>query len=409
MRRGIALILFLTILTSFLSINVYAIDIYEPATDPVYKTCADHYFTSMGGRVPENIKESCVFVSLSMILSFYNCYWDDLFVLQQFENSSQISCDTNNTYPNGIPNILLENALIVKDDEGNVLLDEYVDLIEKNSNNYLHFKLISLAANNVTNDNNQKLINLTDSSYSINIFEGKNLLEHYLYNVIGLDIDDVEVHVEYANNTSISSSLPLYTRLKTLVKSGVPVLYCADKAGETIGHATVAYAINDNNEIKIHNGRNTTHTVLNYDYNLNPCILWIEIKEDYNHQCSSKYKWNPGEIPVCSCIAYKDMHPAHVHDKTFTNNTTDTTHAFTCSWCGDHSVFTESHGPFSYSIISNTYHLATCECGYQREEQHQLYSLNARYMACRKCPYTRDNSGGIEEGVMKTEEETETE
>ena len=71
----------------------------------------------------------------------------------------------------------------------------------------------------------------------------------------------------------------------------------------------------------------------------------------------------------------------------------------------EYSVY-EEHA-FIYFAMSSTQHTAMCSCGYQREEQHQLYSLNARYMACRKCPYTRDNSGGIEEGVMKTEEETE--
>ena len=73
----------------------------------------------------------------------------------------------------------------------------------------------------------------------------------------------------------------------------------------------------------------------------------------------------------------------------------------------EYSVY-EEHA-FIYFAMSSTQHTAMCSCGYQREEQHQLYSLNARYMACRKCPYTRDNSGGIEEGVMKTEEETEIE
>ena len=73
----------------------------------------------------------------------------------------------------------------------------------------------------------------------------------------------------------------------------------------------------------------------------------------------------------------------------------------------EYSVYQEH--AFIYFAMSSTQHTAMCSCGYQREEQHQLYSLNARYMACRKCPYTRDNSGGIEEGVMKTEEETETE
>ena len=168
--------------------------IFASASTVTYSTFADHYFSAIGTNVPKNQRNSCGFVALSMLLSFYNFYYNDDFVSEWFEDSSPISSGTGD-YPASVPKLYLENNYIPKDDEGNVIDLDYINFLSDNINTYLHFFLIFLAATNNSSVGWEKFLDLYDESYDMNISEAKSLMEYYLYDCIGFTTEQVVVHI----------------------------------------------------------------------------------------------------------------------------------------------------------------------------------------------------------------------
>jgi hypothetical protein len=135
--------------------------------------------------------------------------------------------------------------------------------------------------------------------------------------------------------------------------------------------------------------------------------MWIEINDSLPHSCNEKYRFGFDEIPVCSCIAYKDMHPEHVHSKFYISND-EATHTYGCEWGCDDIV--SLHEYASYTSYSNSLHSARCRCGYTMAESHNFERISPRYSVCMNCGYTRDHHlGGNENVHLGTEDEEDTE
>ena len=361
-------------------------------TTPTYSTCADHHFSILNSA-SDNAKGSCGFIALSTLLSFYDSYWSDRFVAESFEKGNEVKRRIDKDYPEGVPALKVENSLIPKYNEenhpqlGQPDLEAYTEFIQNNASNYLHLYLLSLAATQVKDDNGNYLINYQDSAYGINVYNAKKLLEYYLYNIIGFTSNQIVVHYETSTG-ELTQNSTMYQSIRSKVSAGIPVYYGAqDITGQELGHAMVAYAVTDNNDIKLFGVRNgiERNSVFTADHRKDVGIVWLEIKEQaLPHNCCDHYTvWllDGTTKKTCSCNAYKTLHPKHTHSAAKYESYKSLNHTYTC-YCGQ--TFTASHSYYSYTNLGARGHDAYCNCGYSKTETH---GLNNQAKRCNKCGY----------------------
>ncbi|MBQ7390170.1 MAG: hypothetical protein IJW02_03570 [Clostridia bacterium] len=443
-----------------LSVLLSVVDLHVSATSLTYKTCVAHHFDKLGGNVPRNVKGSCGFVALSLFLMFYNIYWNENIVLEEFEDHNVVNCNPY-SFSNASPQLAIENEFLPTNEDGtSISTEQYRTFIEENKTNYLHMYLLFLASLDIENDG-EPILNLNDENYTLTTRELKTLLEYYLYNICNVDPRGVTVHTEYSYGLITSESNSLFVQsIIDKVKGngedgvnskGIPVIIRGtDPASGTTpetktGHFMIAYdVVNKKNsdgteyeDLVLHACYESEYeySLLTTDYKLNVDILWIEVNEDYfSHVCCDNYLWYPTQTYVCSCEAYKDLHPEHTHEnsgvyvsrdaeghvyecvwgdtskephkRASSSSVSDTIHESTCR-CG--YKFTEAHRYTSYQIISNSLHYKVCGCGYKYSENHIFVKQSAQYSICTECGYRRDHFGGNENVHLGTEEDEETE
>lgn len=74
-----------------------------------YDTVAHHYFDKLEGKVPLNSHGSCAYVAISMLLSFYDIYWNDIFVSDKYITSNDAQILPYDALPSDAPGLVLEN------------------------------------------------------------------------------------------------------------------------------------------------------------------------------------------------------------------------------------------------------------------------------------------------------------
>lgn len=374
--------------------SVSAVEIYDPPSES-FSTCADHYFSKIGA-VPENVNGSCVYVALSMILSFYDTYWSDMFVEENFENDSiRPGSGVHITYPTGAYKIKLENSLIGED----VATDVYADFIRDNYADYLHPYLIYIASTEYEDGDWEGFLDLNEDTYGTNDQNAIELLEYYLYQIAGFA--ETQISVNYMESTgTISSNSAVYQKMYELVSDGTPVYYSASNSTNTSSHAMVAYAIGEDGNIKLHIGSagNYVDDLLSCEYNSNPGIIWLQIDNTLPHSCCDHFSWFDGGN-VCSCVAYKDLHPAHHHiNSNQLVSFDDEKHVYKCIY-GD--LIEESHSRKNCTSVSNSLHSFTC-CGETFYESHSMLKVSLTTFKCVSCNYTReldDDNGMVHLGA----------
>ena len=432
MKKARTKILSVIVIISLL-LSAFAIQVFANESEQ-YNSVAHHYFESIGSRVPSNVHGSCVYVAMSMLLSFYDMYWYDGFVAVAYEHPSIASANSWSEYPNGTPWMNIEEV------EGTVAetsLSEYRNFIQNNWGIFLHMYLLSIGIGlNLHPQNN------SDDGFGINIYETIAVLDEYFDIVFG----EADYYAENGNNNpdlpvNIHATAEYWagqnreTVLNAIgnqVSSGNPVIFggyrilsnsetdslpkSSAQESEKTGHAMVAYNIDDNGDIMMHKGHGNstspTTTFNNTEYQLDIDAVWIEINKDIlPHECSEKYNFmtNSESFNTCSCQAYKTLHPSHTHELTNKKYLSQESHKRECkSGCG--YVLIEVHS-FVCQDIGGGYHLGTCECGYTVTQIHTLVKKNPHYSTCIHCGYTKNTNGDIIEwpGILNHDDEEETE
>ena len=360
-------------------------------TTPTYSTCADHHFSILNSA-SDNAKGSCGFIALSTLLSFYDSYWSDRFVAESFEKGNIVNRRIDKDYPNSVPALKVENSLIPKNSQGHPDLEAYSGFAQSNASDYLHLYLLSLAATQVKDDNGNYLINYQDSAYGINEYNAKKLLEYYLYNIIGFTSNQIVVHYEMSTG-ELTQNSTMYQSIRSKVAAGIPVYYGAqDITGQVLGHAMVAYAVTDNNDIKLFGVRNgiERNSVFTADHRKDVGIVWLEIKEQaLPHSCCDHYTvWllDGTTKKTCSCNAYKTLHPKHTHSAAEYESHNTSKHTYTC-YCG--ASITAEHSYYRYSSFGASGHRIYCNCGAYIFESH-FPDLPNQPKRCDKCGYFDD-------------------
>ena len=301
--------------------NLYN-DLIAEDTTPIYldNNYSSYYFKYLNNNFGNNLYGTCSYTSIGMLLSFYDSYWDDSFIPEQYDVTSEFQSNKQanadfDLMPFGIdsPGIDFETNDIV----GGLSIDEYYNAIDQYSNDYFQLKLISLSE---TYFGSAKFDSSTES-LGMTYSEIVGFLNYYLYDFLGKTSDDVAI--DSSNGDNISS----FTISK--IKDGIPVILRAKKSDSTTdsGHAFIAYDYDENsNEIYVHTGwkRESDNTALTH-VSLNDLgydDLWdataIEPKNDYAYPqnyssssgetyCSSNYIF-PRDIELIAGN-YRDMQP----------------------------------------------------------------------------------------------------
>ena len=147
MKKTISLVLLTTIILLNLTFGVSAKEV--PTVDILEQTVANnentvylqnhfssHYFSKLTSNYGNNIKDSCGYVAIGMLMSFYDTYWDDNIIPEQYDANSRISDSTLNLDFPYSPGIKRDDSTIgvfsFTSDE------RYVEIINEYKDEYYH-------------------------------------------------------------------------------------------------------------------------------------------------------------------------------------------------------------------------------------------------------------------------------
>ena len=298
------------------------------------------YFYNLTHNFGNNLVGSCGYVAMGMLLSYWDTYWDDNVIPENYDMISLLDSNELNSNVES-PGIYREPSYIP--DES---YDEYYQSIEQYSSAHFHLNLIKMGKEVF----HQYQFDNQSSPTGMNFYQSQELLNYYLYNYRGYTPSDV-----IFNGADDPRSFAINE-----IKRGNPVVLCVEHENNSSGHIVIAYdydLIND--EIYVHPGWGSalTHVTLNsigYDK------YWWAYSLDFNnsHQCSDNYKYSDGYNLVkthCSCEL--EVHPEYVHHHIFECKYYDTSyHTLQCR-CGvvdasskqHHSVYASSISPSRYA------------------------------------------------------------
>ncbi len=413
-KKIVCIILVISILTSAVfSLTSFANDVIT------YNSSMDKYFSELKDNIPLNAIGSCGYVAMSIMLAYYDTYWNDRFVGSQYEGNLVYDSDSIGS---GYITIKTENELVKQlysqyRELGGTLSEKdfyeenYPDIVEQHQGEgYLHLDLIGMGIENGYYDGI-----FSKDEYSASIVETAMILDAYFDDIFGeyiyydpLNLNSVSgnyppISIEVLKSSSIANSQDsVVQKMYELLDDGIPVMYRGSDSDGS-GHRMIAYDVvkDDNGNIidcEMHTGWvGDFETTLNTTkYNSNIAILWLEIDTTrIPHSCSNNYLLENGNT-VCSCDLYGDLHPEHVHkaengyamcpaaDRTSTCicgekvvgphdysylNYSSIQHWYECD-CGAKTEI-ESHNN-TYTSFTNTTHAGYCECGYSFSGQSHI-------------------------------------
>lgn len=201
------------------------------------------YFKNLHTNFGNNNKGSCGYVAAAMLLSYYDTALSDKIVPRQFD-APTISHDNPN-FKESPGTRFYQPAF----DPATVTYKQYVALINRNKNKYLHENLLSLAIDrhliDVPKDKQTTEFNFGSTTKDI-----KHVIERYLKKVAEVKSSEYDIHVkdnvDEINKAKTPEKAKEYSNdireyVIRKVRKGYPVLLIInDNSGEA-SHAVIAY------------------------------------------------------------------------------------------------------------------------------------------------------------------------
>ena len=276
------------------------------------------YFSHLNETFPINSNGTCSATALSMLLSFYDSYWDDDFVDEDFEQTTTYVYLENLNYNIAeVPSYSTESPGIISEDwedVENLSTSQYISYVLNNQNNYLQSYLIKLAYDLFGNYGFEDVSN----PYGMTLYEQTLLTHYYLVFRRYISTNRAAVLSEDSNNADF------YDDVVNWLNDGIPVVLNIHSS--SIGnHTVVAYDYDDDQEeIYVHSGwkdndgNALTHVSLSQlNVTTIDSALIIEATNSHNdtdnYRCGSNYKSSYSMIypQMISCINgnYLDIAP----------------------------------------------------------------------------------------------------
>lgn len=292
--------------------------VLEPDVADLVDLCADlqgepflkdwyvtEYFSNLRSNYPYNTHGTCSYTALAMFLSYYDTYWDDSIIPEQYEQRATFdpSNDGNADFdlvPFGTesPGLRSEDF----DEVSEMTQSEYAQFVEDTGNMYFQSRLMNIADDylgSVDFDEN--------SSFGMTYQELFGLARHYVYTYTNLD-------PEFTSIWGFGGGRPS-NRIAVIgqLEEGNPVLIrCSSPDLGT--HAMVAYDYDrDTDQIYVHTGwkneagQAITHMSLE-DLGFNVILDGIAMSVFSEHTHSYHYVSESGQ----SCCACSLAHPRNI-------------------------------------------------------------------------------------------------
>ncbi len=287
------------------------------------------YFENLTENFANNQMSTCSYVSISSVLSYYDTYWHDNVIPENYDQI--ITGDNTLDVLRNSPGILYQSLNI--NDYGNSVIGSK------------EFNLQS------------KLLYLNDMIYSTTSAEEKQAISRYI-NYYGLQSSLLCFVYEFDQNMPVNlKNQYAYNYVKIAVNYGLPIILSLAKPNVELGHSVVAYDYDLQGNIFCHFGYKFRSTYLPFtDNGFNEITAVSIIVPRMEHSHSNNYKIirqnNDLEEIVyyyCPCSATQ----GHTHDFAHIYENPNT-HLAICSLCDEtHSI------PHTYMGLQQT-----CICGY---------------------------------------------
>ena len=268
---------------------------------------ATHYFYNLTENLGENIHDSCGYIGLGMLLGYYDAYWNDSFIDENFEQNANLS---TNSFTASVSSSGGKSEKELLNNPMNLYYTDFnwytTNLVNRPNNQYFHFELIKLGLQ-------KNYSELSNRDFGVDESELYNLTSDYLYTE-RFSRREVEIETErvQSEQTKYIDSLRIRMFVEERVKQGIPVLITAAvQFGDVITdkHAMIAYDYDFNEEtntniIYVHTGlRNSNSQVLTHvsldstGYGLLTSAIALQPKTNHSH--TNNYKYN--NTPYCPC------------------------------------------------------------------------------------------------------------
>ena len=258
--------------------------LYSASPNVVYhdQYYAGYYFKNLAYNFPLNSHGSCNYTAVAMLLSYFDTYWDDTIIPEQYE---QISIASSSNLPE-LNTFHSPGVVSEQENVWNMSNQTYTSFVYSTANIYFQSYLINLMLNNVE---------LNETSLGLDLNGILQLLNKY-FNKQNKSFSDMFNMLTRVNSNDIVEFA------KTHILQGRPVLLRLRNTNTGEGHTVIAYDCNGN-DIFVHTGwqKNSTvftHTDLNalpYNRILDATVLIPRT----SHVHSNNYRY--GYDSVCSC------------------------------------------------------------------------------------------------------------
>ncbi len=258
---------------------------------------ATRYFMDLKTNFGYNVKGSCTYIALGMLLSFYDTYWDDTIIPENYDMITMMSNSSINSVES--PGIYTENTPIAY--EG-ISTETYYQNVEQYSNAHFHLKLIQMGKEQFGqykfDDNTNPCGLLYEELYE--------LTDYYLYDYLGWTVNKVSIVTSETENMNVRQ----FTI--SMIQNGFPVILRAGHWSGLGGHAVVAYDYDSTHDkIFVHAGWREDENGLyvhNDIYSLGFTELWdataIVINDEHS-TCSNNFKYSKDYTTLetyCPCL-----------------------------------------------------------------------------------------------------------
>ncbi len=185
--------------------NAYLEETLSDSTDyssgmTSYDNFMTAYFDNLTYNIGVNYKGSCGYVAIAMLLSYYDTYWNDNIIPEQYDIAS-IGTSSDTISRRNSPGVLRDTVININDTDDDYLTKmsatDYFSYMNSMSNTSLHAKLITIGSSYGYYD-----FSVDDDEYSAGIvFSSRyNVLIDYLTEVAQISPSNYEI--SYINRES---------------------------------------------------------------------------------------------------------------------------------------------------------------------------------------------------------------
>ena len=272
------------------------------------------YYKNLVTNFGNNVENSCGYVAVAMLLSYYDTILHDKIVPRRFDKPSRSDDAPNFEESPGIK--YFDHPEFHPDDPNNkITYARYKQLVNQNKNTYLHEALVAIGIKlGINKAPKDKLT--TDFDFSTDNDKREKLIKYYLKHVARVEKSEYDIHsVDYVDEIAeaeTEAEVLKYSRktreyIIKKIKKGYPVIISVAKLnenGQYEGHAIVAYDYDKKNDkIYCHMGiagESTHATPEEYGYTLYRSAMVLDFDENkLSHSHTNNY-----EVVINGAIFY---------------------------------------------------------------------------------------------------------